>query len=232
MYSFHYDEEATLNLIYINHPLESYIGFSLTTSPEIMEEKVKRYSEGLAYLLVYYFKEAEICVLTQDECLGVIENLIRLQKIPFNMRVVNQQQYMNGEHDWLQVVFARIVDPHLILDKFYEFYKGYKLQKTSAIETRIGVKPKCDTRILHILDNAYLAYCMRFYNSVKTRTDEISGKNSVGMDLVRPFFEYMGVPDVYVQKIIDAKEITDLFGDPELILVPPETVAEFVLGYR
>lgn len=232
--SFHYDEEATLNLIYINHPLESFIGFSLSATPDILAEKVKRYSEGLAYLLVYYFKDADISVLTQDECLGVVNNLIGLRGIPLNMRIFDQQ-YMNGEYDQLQVLFARVVDPQLILDKFCEFYQKYKLQRTSYLETRIGVKPKCDPRILQLLNNAYLAYNIRIFNVIRIKNvgENLTDRGPIkNLDSVRPFFENMGVPDLYVQKIVEAKEITALLDDPELILVPPETVAEFLLGYK
>lgn len=229
--SFHYDESATLNLIYINHPLESYIGFSLRTAPEFLETKMKRYAEGLAYLLLYYFRDINICILTQDECLTLVENLMNIQKIPFNM-CVQDCQYLNGDRDCLQVLFARPVNPQLILDKFYEFYKNYRLQKASELETRIGIKPACDSRILQILSNAYLSYCIRFYNVVPAGQKGSAQEHIKDRDFIQPFFEYMGVPDIFLEKIEKAKNVSELFDDPELILVPPETVAEFALGYK
>jgi len=231
--SFHYDENAVLNLIYINHPMESYIGFSVRTSPEFLETKMERYAEGLAYLLLYYFRDIGIRILTQDECLTLVTNLTRIRNIPLSM-CMQGYQCLNGKHDRLQVLFARPVDPQLILDKFYEFYKGYRLQKTSNIETRIGVKPVCDPRILQILNNAYLSYCIRFYNFVPSKEDGnfIQEKLVTDMNFIQQFFDNMGVPDIFLNKVKEAKNVTDLFDDPELILVPPETVAEFALGYK
>lgn len=230
--SFHYDEDAVVNLIYINHPLESYFGCSVRTKPDLIPEKIKRYSEGLAYLLVYYFPQADIRVLSQDECLGIVANLANFRNIPRNLCVFDGQ-YMLGEHDVMSVLFARNVDPQLILDKFYEFYKEYQLQKNSTLETRIGTKPKCDPRMLQILEHAYLAYCFRFVNLIKPINAADCEPDKVKtMDFLKPFFEFMGVPDIFVQKIAEAKNTVDLFDDPELILVPPEVVAEFALGYK
>lgn len=236
MDSFHFDEEAVVNFIYINHPIETYIGISINTpNISLMHEKIRRYSEGLAYLLVFYFNSADIRVLNQDECIAVIDNLIHLNKIPQNLCSADKV-FLEGTGDKLKILFARVVDPGIILDKFYELSEGYRRQKADSIESRIGVKPKCDERILTVLKNAYLCYSFNYYSNIADRDKCVSKSNAAVIsrdtEYINSFLDFMGVPNLFINKIIDAKSTHELFDNPDIVLVPPEIVAEFILGYR
>lgn len=230
--SFHYDEEANFNFIFINHPLETYVGFSIQTAPDNLIKKMKRYAEGLLHKLLCYFPQAEITLLSEDEILKVVKTISSLQQIPRSL--VAAEGELGGDNDEIHLLFARVIDNQILMDKFYQFYTEYKKVGTTSIEHRMGVKPKCDERILQVLPHGYLAYSFYLYNTKEIRdkhaeTGRIQPKTA---SFLKEFLEHMSVPDKLVQQVKDAENSSDLFDTPNIVLVPPNTVAELLLGYQ
>lgn len=234
--SFGYDKSTDLNLIYVDHPLRDYIGLSIKVkNKEDIEKKIKRYSEGLAYLLVYYFPEAEIEVLTRDECKNVPGNLLN-NGIVVDLGLPHGCPTLMGEGIYMRTVFTRIIDHSLILDKLFELYpKGFE-ESYDSLETRVGMKPKCDQRILEVLQHPCLTYDFINHPTVEKRDEAI--KKSQG-NLIRAieghieeYVRFMGVPDIYVEKIRLAKSTSEMFDVQDLFLANPEATACFIANFK
>ena len=129
--SFHYDDEVIRNLIIIEHPNEFYVGLSIRSEDKmLLEKKLKRYTEGLAYLLIYHFPEANVRVLEQDECLNVITNLLNLNQIPESLIVLNGKSLPETTGQRLKILFVRAIDPKIVFENSLSFIKKIAESKT------------------------------------------------------------------------------------------------------
>jgi hypothetical protein len=228
--SFHYDDEVVCSLVFIEYPMEFYIGVSVRSNdPALLEKKIKRYSEGLAYLLIYHFPEAYIRVLGKDECLSVVINTVNLltNDIPENLVL------LNGITIPRKILFTRAIDPKITFDKLFEFYEKYYREKQSSIEKRMGVKPVYDKRILDVLQHPILAYSFKIFPSRVQLEAELQEDNVCEMpeeNFVDKFLDTMSVPDDLVGLVYKAESVSDLFDNPYVSLVSPKSVVELILS--
>lgn len=229
--TFHFDPQADFHFVFIDHPLESYVGCSLKAHPDMLEEKMKRYSEGLAHQLVYYFPESKLETLSEEKTTSVIHQLLK-GMVPETLCEKTDDQLPFPE-DQIRILFARIVDPRLIMEKFLQFYSKEIWADPTGIEQKEGFRPVCDERIMSILEHAYLAYSFTIYNSDDHKPPVLeTDRHSVPMPFVQEFIQHMGVPDMFLEGIKKARSTQELFDRPGMVLVSPEVTAEFLLGYR
>lgn len=232
--SFQFDDEVVCSLVFIEHPAEFYIGISVRSNDgELLDKKIKRYSEGLAYLLIYHFPEAHIRVLEIDECLNVVANLADLTRIPKNLTLRNGDMFPHKGVEKIKILFARAIDPKITFDKLFEFYGKFYKEKPLSIERRIGVKNVYDERILTVLQNPILAYSFSCYPTKAQLEAAIQRDNVVELpekDFDSKFIDAMSVPDEFVELVYRAESTSDLFDNPFVSLVSPKKVAELILS--
>lgn len=230
--SFNYDHETTHNLVFIKHPRELYVGLSIRSDKEsLLERKIKRYSEGLAYLLVYYFPESNIRVLNQRETLNAITNILNEEGIQESLIAsAEEQKNIDGE---IRIIFSRAIDPRLPFGKLFEFYEKEQKDNPLSIDRRVGVKSAYDERILSVLKNPVLAYAFGKLSSqelLEKKTEEVKAECLPNKAMATGFFDIMGVPDEYVEMIHASKTSSDLFDNPRLFLTVPEKVMELIFN--
>ena len=231
---FHYDADAICNLIFVNHPLETFVGLSVRCDEGLLEQKALRYAEGMAFLLTSRFWHANVDVLTQEEALAVVCNLSALNGIPADLRNEGSHK-LDGANDTLRLLFARVLNPQMVLEKANEFCRKDSLRSLGTLESRIGVRAAWDERMLYALPNPFLAYSFVYHASEEARDVAVAtSETSVSrpIDFVQEFLNEMGVPDSYLYRIQKAKVAAEILETPDVCLVPPKTVAEYVLGYR
>ncbi len=233
--SFRYDDEVVRNLVFIEHPTECFIGMSIRSSDkQLLEKKIKRYSEGLAYLLIYHFPNISARVLEVEECLSLVKNLETLNQIPRSLTKLNCEILPEARGNKVKILFVRSINPKIIFEKLLEFYTKELNQKPVSIEKRMGVKPIFDNRILDVLQNPIAAYSFTYFSNTEEFDEKLSSPNGIselpeeGFD--NKFIAYMGVPDYLVDLINSAQSTSDLFDNQYLSLMSPEKVAELILN--
>lgn len=231
--SFRYDDEVVCSLLFIDHPTEFYIGVSVRSDdPALLDKKIVRYSEGLAYLLIYHFPEANIRALETDECLNVVMNIASLNVISEDLTMLDSAELPPERVERVKIVFVRAINPRITLDKFFEFYEKHYRENPSSIERRMGVKSVLDERILAVLQNPVLAYSFSFFPSKIQLEKEIQKENVCNLpedNFIDMFLDTMSVPDNIVGLIYEAESVSDLFDNRYVSLVPPKNVAELIL---
>lgn len=237
--SIQYSNNYTYNLIFINHPYTNYIGFSLMngfydndnvseSDVVIFKEKLKRYRDGLNYLLHNNFKDIDIKELSEEETLVVLKNLYNLKYIP---KCLHEENSEDSLEEKIQIVFSRPINGAIIMDKMIEFYEKYK--QYNEYDFKMGIKEPIDKRIFDYLQNPYLTYPFTFF-----RSEECLEKNKkikkdidkVDLVLVMEFFDIMGVPDRYIDYIYQTNNIFELLDNNIIQLSNPENSTKTILN--
>jgi hypothetical protein len=219
---FHYTSDIDLHLLYFRILERSYIGFSLRAVNDA-ERRAQRYAEGLAYQLVYHFSECEIVPLTQEELLTVMDLLYTRHEWV--------QEFDGDSRPLVRLLFAKVLNPLLLLNKFSEFYLSDQKHTPTSFESRVGIKPKSDCRLLPLLEQAYLAYCFDFFASSDAAKENASLHQTAKVEpiVLDAFLEQMRVPDKYLDYIKLAKNASELFDKGTVQLASPLLAAQFVV---
>lgn len=219
---FHYGAGVDLHIVYIQLLGQHHIGFSLRAQQDV-EIRAKRYAEGMAYQLMYHFQRSEIVPMEHDEVLELLTVLEDLQELA------------NKHHDkkvpLARFVFAQVVNPLLILDKFAQFYLADQKAAPTSLENRIGIKPKCDSRLVPLLEQAYLGYRFNFYatKSAAAESAKSGREDVVEENRLESFLEHMMVPHKYLHLLQWATSTTEMFDAGTIQLLTPTQVAELII---
>lgn len=239
--SIKYNENYTYNLIFINHPFENYIGFSLINNnyseDEVLKEKkllfidkVNSYKNGLKYLLNKNLEGLDFIELSDTEIINVLNNLYNSSYIPKNL---SSSQKEDSKESLLEIVYCRPILSGIVLDKIIEFYEKNKSLEEG--DYKMGMKPILDERIFEFLKDPYLTYKFNFYNNdnkLGNTEQPITDNNSDSVILLLEFLDLMGVPNKYISHIYSANNSSDLLDNPLIQLSNSERSAKTILNIK
>lgn len=224
---------VVFNFIFINHPVENYVGFSVKGDTDSIYATAKAYMHALEFLIRYHFEGCSYRLLNEDEYFNILNNLQNLDRIPVYLNKA-EPEYLNEDHDHMRLLFARLIGSKIISDKQHL----YLIQKTihDVMNRNDDVDffdVCCNVNFKELMKHAYLTYSFTISNKKNHSAPHISRSEvSIPKSLIYEFTQNMAVPERFCDKLIETKSVEVLFTDKEVVLVTPDIVAEFILGLK